>query len=67
MFCYVALLFGDIDFPQEIPANRRGGGNDEKWVFRVMRNAQSELQMLWCCPRHELDGSARSALLPRPR
>ena len=42
MFCYVALLFGDIDFPQEIPGDRAGGKIDEKWVFRVMRNAQSE-------------------------
>ena len=42
MFYYVALLFGDIDFTQEIPGDRDGGGNDDKWVFRVMRNAQSE-------------------------
>ncbi|HSQ56208.1 MAG TPA: hypothetical protein VLM40_10750 [Gemmata sp.] len=42
MFRYVASSFGDIDFPQEIPADRRLGTIDEKWVFRVMRNAQSE-------------------------
>ena len=42
MFCYVAILFGDIAFPQEIPAKRREGKNVEKWVFKVMRNAQSE-------------------------
>ena len=42
MFCYDALLFGDIDFPQEIPGVCRGGKNGEKRVFRVMRNAQSE-------------------------
>ena len=33
MFCYVALLFGDIDFPQEIPGVRRGGGNGKKKGF----------------------------------
>ena len=42
MFCYVAMHFGGIYFAQEIPADRRGGRNDEKWVFRLMRNAQSE-------------------------
>ena len=42
MFCYVAPLFGDIEYLQEIPRDRRGGENGEKWVFRLMRNAQSE-------------------------
>ena len=42
MFCYVALLFADIDFLQEIPGDHKGGKNDEKWVFHLMRNAQSE-------------------------
>ena len=42
MFCYVAILFGDIDFPQEIPGVRRKGKFGEKWVFCLMRNAQSE-------------------------
>ena len=42
MFCYVASLFGNSDIPQEIPANRGGAENAEKWVFHLMRNAQSE-------------------------
>ena len=42
MFCYVALLFGDIDCHQEIPGVRHRGKIDEKWVFCLMRNAQSE-------------------------
>ena len=42
MFCYVAFLVRDSDFPQEIPAILLGGENGEKWVFRLMRNAQSE-------------------------
>ena len=42
MFCYGALHFGDIDFSQEIPGDRELGRNDEKWVFHLMRNAQSE-------------------------
>ena len=42
MFCYVALHLGDIDFPQEIPGVRREAENDKKWVFPLMRNAQSE-------------------------
>ena len=42
LFHYGYHLFADIDFPQEIPANRRGAENDEKWVFHLMRNAQSE-------------------------
>ena len=31
-----------IDFPLEIPANRRGAKKEKKWVFHLMRNAQSE-------------------------
>ena len=42
MFCYVALRLGDIHFRQEIPGDHRGGENGEKWVFHLMRNAQSE-------------------------
>ena len=42
MFCYVALLFGDINFPQEIPGIRREGQIGKKWVFHLIRNAQSE-------------------------
>ena len=42
MFRYVASYFGSIDCPQEIPANRRGGKISEKWVFCLVRNAQSE-------------------------
>ena len=42
MFCYGPCHFVSIDFPQEIPVVCRGGRNSEKWVFRVMRNAQSE-------------------------
>ena len=42
MFCYVAIQFGDLDFPQQIPGDRRGVKIREKWVFCLMRNAQSE-------------------------
>ena len=42
MFCYVALFFGGIDFALGNPGDGRGGGKHEKWVFCLMRNAQSE-------------------------
>ena len=42
MFCYAALHFGDIDLPQKIPGDHCGSANGKKWVFCLMRNAQSE-------------------------
>ena len=42
MFCYGPCLFVSIDCPLEIPGDRRGAKNGEKWVFCFMRNAQSE-------------------------
>ena len=42
LFYYGYSLFSTIDFPLEIPGDRRKGKLREKWVFKLMRNAQSE-------------------------
>ena len=42
MFFYGYSLFADIDFPLEFPGDRDRGKKFEKWVFSLMRNAQSE-------------------------